>query len=87
MIKPHNVAVLVGSLRRDSVNRKVSGALIELAPSTLKLSLIEIGGFLFTTRMTRLIRTLLGRSFATVSMPSMVFCSSPRSITDQFLPR
>lgn len=44
MIKPHNVAVLVGSLRRDSINRKVSAALIELAPSTLKLSLVEIGG-------------------------------------------
>jgi chromate reductase len=44
MIKPHNVAVLAGSLRRDSINRKVSGALIELAPSALKLSLVEIGG-------------------------------------------
>jgi chromate reductase len=44
MIKLHNVAVLVGSLRRDSINRKISGALIELAPSTLKLSLVEIGG-------------------------------------------
>jgi chromate reductase len=44
MNKPHSVAVLVGSLRRDSINRKIAEALIELAPSTLKFSLVEIGG-------------------------------------------
>ena len=44
MSKLHNVAVLVGSLRKDSINRKVSNALIELAPSGLKLALVEIGG-------------------------------------------
>ena len=44
MNKPYSVAVLVGSLRRDSINRKVSGALIELAPRSLELALVEIGG-------------------------------------------
>jgi chromate reductase len=44
MNKPYNVAVLVGSLRKDSINRKVSHALIDLAPKSLKLALIEIGG-------------------------------------------
>lgn len=39
----HDVAVFVGSLRRDSINRKVANALIELAPSSLKLSIVEIG--------------------------------------------
>ena len=43
MSKPHNVAILVGSLRKDSINRKVSKALIELAPSTLNLTFVEIG--------------------------------------------
>jgi len=43
MAKTYNVAVLVGSLRKDSINRKVANALIELAPAALKLSIIEIG--------------------------------------------
>jgi chromate reductase, NAD(P)H dehydrogenase (quinone) len=43
MAKIHDVAVLVGSLRKDSINRKVANALAELAPASLKLSIIEIG--------------------------------------------
>jgi chromate reductase len=37
------IAVLVGSLRKESINRKLARALIELAPSTLQLSIVEIG--------------------------------------------
>jgi chromate reductase, NAD(P)H dehydrogenase (quinone) len=37
------VAVLVGSLRKESLNRKVAHALIELAGSPLKLEIVEIG--------------------------------------------
>jgi len=44
MAKTYNVAVLVGSLRKDSINRKVANALIELAPPSLKLGFVEIGG-------------------------------------------
>ena len=43
MDKTYDVAVIVGSLRKDSVNRKVSRALAELAPAELKLSIVEIG--------------------------------------------
>lgn len=43
MTTPRNVAVLVGSLRRQSLNRKLARALIELAPASLKLELVEIG--------------------------------------------
>ena len=43
MNKTRNVAVLVGSLRKDSINRKVAKALIELAPEGLKPGIIEIG--------------------------------------------
>src|SRR5258708_30314235 len=43
MDKIRDVAVFVGSLRKDSINRKVANALAELAPSSLKLSIIEIG--------------------------------------------
>jgi NAD(P)H-dependent FMN reductase len=38
-----NVAVIVGSLRKDSINRKVANALAELAPAALKLSIVDIG--------------------------------------------
>ena len=38
-----NVAVFVGSLRKDSLNRKMANALIAMAPETLKLEIHEIG--------------------------------------------
>lgn len=37
------VAILVGSLRRDSLSRKVAGALTTLAPAALRCSQVEIG--------------------------------------------
>jgi len=43
MDKIHDVAVIVGSLRKDSINRKVAHALAEVAPQGLKLSIVEIG--------------------------------------------
>lgn len=43
MSQPRNIAVIVGSLRKDSLNRKVARALAELAPPSLKLSIVEIG--------------------------------------------
>jgi len=43
MDKMQNVAVIVGSLRKDSINRKVAHALADLAPDGLKLSIVEIG--------------------------------------------
>lgn len=43
MSATYNVAVLVGSLRKDSINRKLAQALIALAPPSLRLEIIEIG--------------------------------------------
>lgn len=43
MEKTRNVAVIVGSLRKDSINHKVALALSELAPSGLTLDIVEIG--------------------------------------------
>lgn len=43
MDKRWNVAVLVGSLRKDSFNRKMAKALQTLAPPSLKLDIVEIG--------------------------------------------
>jgi chromate reductase len=37
------IAVIVGSLRRDSFSRKTARALIELAPESLTLEILEIG--------------------------------------------
>ena len=39
-----DVAVFVGSLRKDSLNRKMANALAGLAPDGLKLGIVEIGG-------------------------------------------
>lgn len=38
-----DVAVFVGSLRKESLSRKVANALVVLAPPSLQLSIVEIG--------------------------------------------
>ncbi|MGH7032276.1 MAG: NADPH-dependent FMN reductase, partial [Stellaceae bacterium] len=42
MNTPKDVAVLVGSLRKDSFNRKMALALAALAQPSLKLEIVEI---------------------------------------------
>lgn len=39
----YNIGVLVGSLRKQSLNRKMANALRGLAPAALKLQIVEIG--------------------------------------------
>lgn len=43
-MKQKNIAILVGSLRKKSFNRKMAKVLISLAPESLNLEIIEIGG-------------------------------------------
>ncbi|WNW11013.1 NADPH-dependent FMN reductase [Pseudomonas sp. DTU_2021_1001937_2_SI_NGA_ILE_001] len=43
MSKVHTIAVLVGSLRKASINRKIAHTLAELAPPSLNLKIVEIG--------------------------------------------
>src|SRR5436190_19951699 len=43
MEKPMNVCVLVGSLRKASLNGMLANALMSLAPSSMKLETVEIG--------------------------------------------
>jgi chromate reductase, NAD(P)H dehydrogenase (quinone) len=43
----YNVAVFVGSLRKDSLNRKLAKALITIAPESLSLEIVEIGNLPF----------------------------------------
>lgn len=42
-MKPKKIAVIVGSLRKESFNRKMALALKALAPESLELELLEIG--------------------------------------------
>jgi len=44
MSRTRNVAVLIGSLRREAISRKLAETLIELAPAQLEFSIVEIGG-------------------------------------------
>ena len=44
MSTQRNVAVVVGSLRKESFTRKIAQAIVELAPGSLKLDFVEIGG-------------------------------------------
>lgn len=43
MTGTRNVAVFVGSLRKESFNRKMALALAAMAPASLKLQIVEIG--------------------------------------------
>jgi chromate reductase len=43
MTTTYNVAVLVGSLRKESFSRKTARALMALAPASLKPDIVEIG--------------------------------------------
>jgi chromate reductase len=43
MANPRTVAVLVGSLRKESFSRKVANAVAEVAPASLRFTPIEIG--------------------------------------------
>jgi chromate reductase len=39
----HKIAVIIGSLRKESFNRKIALALMSLAPATLEMEIVEIG--------------------------------------------
>lgn len=43
MARTYKIAVIVGSLRKDSLNRKMARALIGMAPPGISLELVEIG--------------------------------------------
>ena len=43
MSRTYNVSVLVGSLRKESINRKVAKTLSTVAPASLALKIVEIG--------------------------------------------
>jgi len=44
---PYNVALIVGSLRKDSFNRKIANNFITVAPASLKCQIVEISDLSF----------------------------------------
>ena len=42
-MKSYQIAVVVGSLRKDSFNRKLAGAVVKLAPSDFSFQQVQIG--------------------------------------------
>src|SRR3989440_8485033 len=47
MANPHNVVVIVGSLRKESFTLKIGNALAKLAPDNVKLNVITLNGLSF----------------------------------------
>ncbi|HLJ00058.1 MAG TPA: NAD(P)H-dependent oxidoreductase, partial [Bradyrhizobium sp.] len=47
MSAPHSIAVIVGSLRKESFTLKIANALVKLAPATLKLNVVTLHGISF----------------------------------------
>jgi chromate reductase len=47
MATPHNIVVIVGSLRKESFTLKIANALTKLAPDTLKLNVVTLHGISF----------------------------------------
>ena len=47
MATPHNIVVIVGSLRKESFTLKIANALARLAPATLKLDVTTLHGISF----------------------------------------
>jgi chromate reductase, NAD(P)H dehydrogenase (quinone) len=47
MATPHNVVVIVGSLRKESFSLKIAKALVKLAPAALKLEIVTLHGISF----------------------------------------
>jgi chromate reductase len=47
MTSPYSVAVVVGSLRKESFSLKIAKALTGLAPSSLQLDVVTLGGLSF----------------------------------------
>jgi chromate reductase, NAD(P)H dehydrogenase (quinone) len=47
MASPHNIVVIVGSIRKESFTLKIAKALAKLAPASLKLDVVTLHGISF----------------------------------------
>ena len=77
-----DVAVIVGSLRKGSFNRKMAHALAALAPPSLKLEIVEIGALpLYNQDDEATCRRRRGRRSASACRRPMRCCSSRPNTT------
>jgi chromate reductase len=47
MASPHNIVIIVGSIRKESFTLKIANALARLAPASLKLDVVTLHGLSF----------------------------------------
>ncbi len=82
MSTPRDIVVLVGSLRKESFNRKTAKALIAIAPPALKLEIVEIGQLpLYNEDRRRCSRRANGPISASVCTARKAFSSSRPNTT------
>lgn len=70
-----HIAVIVGSLRKDSFNRQLAQAVIKMAPAGVQFTPVPIGDLPCTTRMQMAMRWQLSSSFAMRCAVWMLCCS------------
>jgi len=58
----YHIAIVVGSLRNDSINKKLASALEKMAPFDFLFDKLEIGDLPLITKTMKLIQLSLSRS-------------------------
>ncbi len=80
------VAIVVGSNRRESINRKLAGALAKLGDGKLSVKFVRIDDLpIYNQDLESPLPASVGRFKAEIA-PPMRCCSSPRSTTAPFRP-
>lgn len=88
MSQVKKVAVLVGSLRKESINRKIALALADLAPESIQLEIVDIGDLpLYSEDIDAGNLRQPIRPSVKKSKLLMRYCSLRRSTTARFPPR
>ncbi len=80
------IGVFIGSLRKESYNRKIANELIKLAPASLDMEILEIGHLPFYNQDSEVDLTILASSLSSVRLSaiSMGCSSSPPNTTVPF---
>ena len=78
------IAVLVGSLRKESVNRKLANELVKLAPESLELEIVEMVSWHTTTKIWMRIRLQSGLNSAKRLVQQTDICLSLQNTTEPF---
>jgi hypothetical protein len=71
----HSVAVIVGSLRKESFSLKIAKAFAKIAPPSLKLDIVTLEGSRSSIRIWKRRRRRTGSRFAREFRNPTPFCS------------